>query len=1015
MRLLLSKLTVLLLVLLALPALAQSRRVTGQVTSAEDGTPLPGVSIVAKGTSRGTQSDANGNYSLELPPNINTLVFSFVGVTTQEISVGDRTTANVTMSNDTRSLNEVVITGYGAQSKRNLTGNIASVGAREIQNVPVPTVEQALQGKVAGVQITSLNGKLGQGLQIRVRGSSSVTASNQPLYVIDGIPVTSQNQSSSDTSPTNPIADLNFNDVESVDILKDASAAAIYGSRASNGVVLITTKRGRTGKTQFELSAFGGASTPTHLRQFMNTQEYVGYIQGALANSETLGFAPFSQGDLGDIFTQLAGGVRANWEQAAVNTDWQQQAFQTAPIQQYDLSARGGDAKTKFFISGSYSDQQGILVKNRFQRLSGRVNVDHSATDKLTLGVSMNVARTTNNRLGNDNLFSTNMQIVALPTFTPITDPNTGELSRSFTLYYNPLLNRDFSTNVTTVNRLFGTAYADYKILTGLAFRTEIGTDVLLQREYQYYGRETAQSVGTPNGQAYNAYTQIGNYTTNNYFSYGKTFAEKHDVDATLGMSYQESIRDFTSATGQQFPSNRYQQLSSAGLIVGGEGTETRFSFLSYFLRANYQFNRRYLVGVSARADGSSRFGANNRYGIFPAASVGWIVSEEPFMKNISALSLLKLRASYGLTGNAEIGNFASRALYTATGYAGVSGQYQGQLENPDLKWERTAQTDIGLEFGLLNDRISGEIDYYVKNTSDLLLNVSVPGTTGYSTQLRNIGSLQNRGVELVINSQNIKGEFQWTTSLNLAHNANKITNLNGQVITGGYINRAVEGQPLGVFFTREYAGVDPNNGDALYYRNTANTDGSVDRTTTNNPNLATQVVVGNPNPKLIGGLTNNFSYKGIDLNVLFQGQFGNDIYNGAGPYMSANGDYFDNQTRDQLNSWKQPGDITNVPQARFYGGNGTVASSRYLQRGDFVRLRTVTLGYNLPKSILNRLKMNRVRVYASAVNLLTFTKYTGWDPEVNSDATAGNIGLGNDFYSAPQARTITGGLQIGF
>lgn len=1014
MRQLLSKLTIVLCLLLTMPALAQNRRVTGQVTSADDGTPLPGVSVVAKGTSRGTQSDANGNYALELPPNISTLVFSFVGVTTQEVSIGSRSAVNVAMSNDTRSLNEVVVTGYGAQSKRNLTGNIASVAAKDIQNVPVPSIEQAIQGKVAGVQITSLNGKLGQGLQIRVRGSSSVTASNQPLYVIDGIPVTSQSQSS-DVSPTNPIADLNMNDVESFEVLKDASASAIYGSRASNGVVLITTKRGRTGKTQFELSAFGGASTPTHLRQFMNTQEYVSYIQGALANSTALGYAPFTQADLGDIFTQLAGGVRANWAQAAVNTDWQRQAFQTAPIQQYDLSARGGDNKTKFFISGGYSDQNGILVKNRFQRLSGRVNVDHSATDKLTLGVSVNVARTTNNRLSNDNDFSTPMQIVALPTFTPLTDPTTGELSRSFTLYYNPLLNRDFSTNVTTVNRLFGTVYADYKILPGLAFRTEAGTDVLLQREYQYYGRETAQSTGTPNGQGYNAYTQIGNYTTNNYFSYGKTFAEKHDVDATLGMSYQESIRDFTSATGQQFPSNRYQQLSSAGVIVGGEGTETRFSFLSYFLRANYRFNNRYLFGASARVDGSSRFGANSRYGIFPAASVGWIITEEPFMKRIPTLSLLKLRASYGLTGNAEIGNFSSRALYSATSYAGVSGQYQGQLENPNLKWERTAQTDIGLEFGLFDNRISGEVDYYVKNTSDLLLNVNVPGTTGYSTQLRNIGSLQNKGVEVVLNTQNVRGAFQWTTSLNLAHNANKITNLNGQVIQGGFINRAVEGQPIGVFFTREYAGVDPNNGDALYYTNTTNTDGTINRTTTNNPNAATQVVVGNPNPKLIGGITNTFSYKGIDLNVLFQGQFGNDIYNGGGQYMSANGDYFDNQTRDQLNSWKKVGDITSVPQARFYGGNGTAPSSRYLQRGDFVRLRTLTLGYALPKAIISRLKMTRVRIYASAVNLLTFTKYTGWDPEVNSDATAGNIGLGNDFYSAPQARTITGGLQIGF
>ncbi len=1018
--------------LLTQSATAQDRRVTGKVTSAEDGQPLPGVSVVVKGTTRGTQTDADGNYTISLTRNAGSLVFSFVGTNTKELSIGNQTTINVVMTNDSRSLDEVVVVGYGSESKRNLTGNIASVSAKDIQNVPVPSVEQALQGKVAGVQITSLNGKLGQGLQIRVRGSSSVTASNQPLYVIDGIPVTSQDQSSS-SAPTNPIADLNFNDIESLQILKDASASAIYGSRASNGVVLITTKKGRAGKTQFELSGFGGFSTPTHKREFLNTQEYVKYVQDALANSAALGQDPFSQTDLADIFTQLTGGDRASWEQAKVNTNWQDQIYQSAPIQQYDLSARGGDAKTRFFISGGYSDQNGILIKNRFQRLSGRVNLDHSATDKLTIGANLNVARTTNNRLSNDNAFSTPMQIVALPFFTPLNDPTTGQLSSDFTLYYNPLLNRDFSSNVTTVNRFFGNVYADYKIVPGLSFRTELGTDQLIQRENQYYGRETARNTSTPNGQGFDSWTQVSNYTTNNFLTFGQTFAQKHDVDATVGMSYQESTRTYNDLTAQQYPSDAYKQISSAAKVTGGNGTLSTFSFLSYFARANYRFNNRYLLGVSGRIDGSSRFGANNRYGFFPAASVGWILTEESFLKSIPTISLLKLRASYGITGNAEIGNFSSRGLYSGlasyagstgqAGYAGTPGQVPSQIANPDLKWEKTAQTDVGLEFGLLNNRISGEIDYYIKQTSDLLLNVNVPGSTGYRTQLRNVGSLENKGIEFVLNTQNTTGAFQWTTSLNIAHNTNKITNLGGQVIQGGYINRAIEGQPIGVFFTREYAGVNPANGDALYYKNTTitNPDGSksIDRTTVNSDanqiNQAQQVVVGNPNPTYIGGVTNTFAYKGIDLSVLFQGQFGNSIYNGAGQYMSANGDYFDNQTRDQLNSWKKPGDITSVPQARFYGGNGTANSSRYLQKGDFVRLKTVTLGYTFPKAMTSKLGLTRVRIYASGVNLLTFTKYTGWDPEVNTDYLQSNIALGNDFYSAPQARTITGGLTIGF
>jgi len=991
--------------------------VTGKVISAEDGAALPGVSIVAKGTTRGTQTDAEGNYSIVLPANIGTLIFSFVGVTTQEVAVGNQSVVNVTLSSDTRSLNEVVVTGYGSESKRNLTGNIAKVASKDIENIPVPSVEQAIQGKVAGVQITSLNGKVGQGLQIRVRGSSSLTASSQPLYVIDGIPITSSDQSST-TAPTNPIADLNPNDIESLEILKDASAAAIYGARASNGVVLITTKKGKSGKTVFEASASAGASKPTHLRQWLNTQQYVQLFQEARANSEALGIPVYSETSLTNRFTRYAAGDPAGWQgdNPKYNTDWQQEAFQKAPTQQYDLNARGGDAKTRFFISGQYFDQSGIIIKNRFRRLSGRVNLDHTATDKLTLGVNFNLSHSINDRVSNDNAFSTPMQIIALPPMTPVIDPRTNQLSGDYTLYYNPLLNRDFAALQARVYRIIGNAYADYKLLPGLSFRTEFGTDLLSQQEEEYYGRETARNTGAPNGLGSNTFRQVANYTTNNYFTFGRTIQEKHDIDGTLGMSYQESRNNFSSVTGQQFPSDAYKQITSAGKITAGDGQESRFSFLSYFARVNYRFNNKYLVGVSGRVDGSSRFGTNNKYGFFPAASVGWIVTEEPFLKNVAALSLLKLRASYGLTGNAEIGNFSSLALYSATGYVGVPGQAPSQIPNPDLTWEKTLQTDIGLEFGFLNNRFTGEIDYYLKNTSGLLLNVNVPGSSGFRTQLRNVGKLENKGFEFVFNSNNLNGRFKWTTSLNLAYNKNVIKDLGGTTITGSFLNRAQEGQPLGVFVGPEYAGVDPQNGDALYYRNTLNTDGSRDRTTTNNYNDAAYVPLGSPTPKFIGGITNTFSFAGIDLSVLFNGQFGNYIYNGGGKFQSANGDFFDNQSVDQLKRWQKPGDITNVPQARLLGGNGTGESSRYLQKGDFVRLRTVTLGYTLPKSLINRLKLSRVRLYATGQNLLTFTGYTGWDPEVNSDAYTSNpVNLGIDFYSAPQPRTIIGGIQIGF
>ena len=996
--------------------LAQEITVTGKVTTAEDNSVLPGVSVQVQGTQRGTQTDASGNYSISTSPT-SILIFSFVGMIPQEVTVGNRSQIDVQLSSDARSLSEVVVTGYGTQSKRNLTGNIAKVSGAEIANTPVTTFEQALQGRAAGVQVTSLNGKLGQGMQMRIRGSSSVTASNEPLYVLDGIPLTTKDQGTS-SAPQNPLADINFNDIESIDILKDASAAAIYGARASNGVVLITTKKGKTGKTKFNVGYQMGSSKPTHLRDWLNTAQYVELFSEAVQNEIDAGNLPanYLTGSTYSRFTRYAAGDREGWENSKYDTDWQAEAFQKAPMGQFDISASGGDPKTRFFVSAQYLDQKGILIKNSFKRLSGRINLDHKATDKLTLGVNVNLARTINGRLSNDNAFSTPLQIIALPPMTPVIDPRTNELSGNYTLYYNPLLNRDFSSNVSTSYRTIGNIFAEYKFTNWLKFRSEVGTDLYNLNEDQYFGKETSRNTGAPNGQGYSSWAQVTNYTTNNFFTLGQTFADKHDVDVTVGMTFQKSEASYNSVTGQEFPSNAYRKVISAANITAGSSSGSNFSFLSYFGRANYRFLNKYLLSVSGRVDGSSRFGANNRYGFFPAASVGWVISDESFMQDIPSLSLLKLRASYGLTGNAEIGNFDSYGLYRGdAGYAGVPGQRPEQIENPDLRWEQTTQTDVGLEFGFFGGRLSGEVDYYIKTTRDLLLNVNVPGTSGFRTQLRNIGNLENKGWEFVLRSDNTTGAFKWNTSLNLAANRNKILNLDGQVIEGGYINRAVEGQPIGSFYSIEYAGVDPANGDALYYVNEERPDGTLDRNTTNDPNVAQRVVIGNPNPKLVGGISNSFSYKGLEFNILFQGQTGNDIYNGGGKFQSANGDFFDNQTVDQLNRWQKPGDITNVPQARLFGANGTAESSRYLQKGDYLRLKTATLSYTLPTSLTNRAKLDRVRLYVTGQNLLTFTKYTGWDPEVNADYLAGNIGLGNDFYSAPQAKTIIVGINLGF
>ena len=1008
----------------SLSLLAQDRRITGKVVSAGDSSPLPGVSVQIKGTSKGTSTDATGNYAISVPAGKSTLEIRSVGFNPQSLQIGSQTIINITLSESENALGEIVVVGYGTTKKSNLTGNVAQINSKAIENLPVVTVEQAIQGRAAGVFVESGNGKVGQGVKMRIRGSSSVSAGNEPLYVIDGIPMTTTPGGSTADVP-NPMADINFNDIESIEILKDASAAAIYGARGSNGVVLLTTKKGKAGNTNFNLTYFTGISEATGHRKFLNTADYVTLFKEARANSG------FSVAGGENRFTRYAVGEKTRWSDPTspnyTNTVWEDQVFRKGSINQIDLNITGGTEKTKFYASGSYSKQDGILVKNSFERISSRINIDHKASDKISLGINASLSRTFNTRLANDNAFSTPLQIIALAPMSPIFDPRTitptnpiGDYTDTYngvdvTQYYNPLVSIKNSNNTTETYRTIGNVFGNWNIINGLSFRTEYGFDMSFRNDDQYNGKKTVRnSVNAGNGEAFKNNTNIFNYNTNNFFSYNKVFDQKHDLNAVLGMSYQQSKRTSIDATGRDLPSDAYKTIASGATKADANSFERTFSFLSYFSRLNYKLDNKYLLGLSGRVDGSSRFGANNRYGFFPAVSAGWIISEESFLKEVRQISLLKLRGSFGYTGNAEINNFGSLGLYTAVGYGGIPGQRQFQLENPDLKWEKTAQTDIGLEIGFFNNRISAEVDYYTKNTTDLLLNVNVPGTSGFASQLKNVGELENKGWEFVLRTDNKFGDLTWRASVNAAINKNKVLNLQGQVITGGFLNRAVEGQPLSVFFGPEYAGVDVDNGDALYYLNTTKTDGTIDRTKTNDVNLAENVVIGNPNPKWIGGITNDFNYKGIDFSFTFQGVYGNDVYNGAGKFMSANGDFYDNQTLDQMNRWQKKGDVTNVPQARYVGGNGTAESSRYLEDASYTRLKTVTLGYNLPKSITDKLKLTRIRVYATANNLLTFTKYSGWDPEVNTDYLGG-IAAGNDFYAAPQSKTITVGLNLGF
>ena len=1006
---------------LAAPVAAQIGTVEGRVTDARTGETIPGANVLVEGTTIGASTDADGVFSFAAPPGTYQLLASFVGYlpASQPVVVAEGQTRRieVALEEDLLGLDEVFVVGFGTTSELALTGSVARVGEREIDDAVVNSFEQVLQGRAAGVTVQANNGKLGQGLQIRVRGSASVSAGNGPLYVVDGIPVTTENLSTNDAA-TNPLAQLSPNDISSIEVLKDASASAIYGSRGSNGVVLITTKSGFDGRTQFSVDVRRSASTPTRQVDLLNAQEYTTLLLEAAENSARLDPSYDYVGDVEGTFDFLAQGT--DWRTAAVDSDWQDRAFQTGDGVQVDVSARGGSQATRFFLSGSYSEEDGILIRDEYDRITGRLNLDHEVSDAFSVGANLGLSRVLNNRLSTDNSFATPVQIIAQAPISPIMVPGAGdemELNEN-TLYFNTLLYNDNTRFAVTGYRNLGNVFGDLRIAPSLRFRSEFGVDVLDQNTDEYYNSRVAENTGAAQGLAVNTWNRVVNYTTNNYLTFERDLGEDHGVEAVAGITYQDVGIQLTSVTGERFPNDDFQQVDGAAQITAGTATETGYRFLGYFGRANYSFNDRYFLSASGRVDGSSRFGSENRYGFFPAVSGAWVLSDEPFAQGLPGVSFLKLRASYGITGNAAIGNFASLGLWSEASFGGTPGIIPVQVENPDLRWERTSQVDAGIDFAFFGNRVSGEFDVYSKNTDDLLLGVNVPALTGYSTVLRNVGTLKNQGVELAFNARLVNARsFSWTSSFNVSTNRNEITDLDGQVIEGGFINRAIEGEPIGVFFGYEYAGVDPDNGDALYFVNEPGEGGAVlDPTaTTNDPNAANRVVIGSPHPDFSGGLNNALAFGPVEFQMFWQFVYGNEIYDGGGRFKTANGDFFDNQLSDQLDRWQQPGDVTDVPEARLYFGNGTAASSRYLYDGSYLRLKTLSVAFNIPAQYLRALNVQGARIYAIGTNLLTFTEYPWWDPEVNADYVAGNIGLGNEFYSAPQAWSVSLGLQFSF
>ncbi len=1016
---------------------AQQRKVTGTVVDASENTPIPGVNVLIKGTTTGTITDANGKFEISAAPE-DVLMFRLLGYKTEEVLVGAQTQLSINLFPDIETLSEIIVVGYGTQIKSKVTGNIAKVGGEEIKNMPVPSVELAMQGKAAGVFIESVTGKATSATRVRIRGTTSLSGGNEPLYVIDGIPINNE-ALNLHGGAINPLASINFNDVESIEILKDAAAAAIYGARGANGVVLITTKKGKKGEATFEFNYQRGVSVASNRRDFMNAEEYIKFFRMAGRNADRyemrLDNAPeedsinydFWQTFVEKRLKRYSGHAaildeNGNYLGSAVNTDWQDLVFQTAKNTSVDFSARGGSDKLRYFTSLGFTEQEGIVISNGFKRMSGRLNLENNAREWVDLGVNMTMSVTDLKQINADNAFANPIQAVALAPITPVRDTNGILYDRPTTTYYNPLRHSEYAHRKINEYRNITNAYANIKFNKMLTWQNEIGYDLYTLKENHKLGELT--NDGQNGGYGFSNYGQLQTFVTKSLLDFKGTFGD-FGVSAIAGTELLYAVRDRTWVTGERFPMDAFITLDAAGSITEGKQTLEKYSFLSYISRATLDYQEKILLSISGRIDGSSRFGKNNRYGFFPAASVGYILTKEEFLADNSTISFLKPRLSFGKTGNAEIGNYRHLGTFTSTQYNNVAGLTPYNVPNADLTWETTNQYNAGIDFGLLNNRLTGEIDYFMKKTSDLLFEVPVPGVSGYSTMLKNIAATENKGFEISLTANILTGNLKWNTNVNFSYLKNKVTNLAEQEIvdpgSSRFMNVLMLGQPIGVFYGAEYAGVDPTNGDALWYVNGPNgVDSLGNRLTTNQFDEANFVVLGSPMPDKMFSITNSFEYTvagfKLDLSFMFQGVFGNKIHLAGDPYMAASGEWFDNQLRSQLNAWTPTNKNTNVPEARLIFANGTESrSSRYLEDGSYVKLRTVQFGITLPKSLLNQYKVNNIRLFVTGHNLLTFTKYTGWDPEVSSDAFVNNLRSGIDFYSPPQPRSLVFGVNMSF
>ncbi len=1026
-------------------ALAQTGNIKGNILD-ENGEPAFAVTVYIKELNKGVTSDFEGNYDLtNIPAGTYHILFRFVGykeiVKTVQATNGTVSLPVIELEQTNEMIEEVVVVGYGTTLQRDVTGSIARVKAEDLENVVTPSFEQSIQGRAAGVQITSANGVAGAPVKVNIRGSNSISAGSEPLYVIDGIPMTSGSfDPGSLGSGSNALTDLNPDDIESIEILKDAAATAIYGSRGANGVVLITTKKGKVGKTKFNVSYYSGAIEATRKLDLLNATEMLALRNRARAEAgkdpetATTVLANVNNGDqwtraMADSFALLGG------------TNWVDQMIRTGNIHNLSVNATGGSENLLFYYGGTYRKEEGFLVGNDYERVNGRINLENKASERLKIGMTVGLTFSENGRVRTGDAGGLGWAQQMMP-YIPVYDEN-GDL---FNPAGNPLWYIENQTFTSNGFRSLSNIYLDYKVLDKVKFRSEFGYDYFNQVEFEFNPRNPFD----PNSSAssWDRRTNVKNWTTNNFFTFSDTVGENSVVDALLGMAVQNSYTVGVGLNGYNFVNDFLQNPGTASSDnQGGYAYETGYGFVSYFTRLNYKLKDKYLFSFSLRNDGSSRFGSNSRYGWFPAISGGWILSDEDFLKESKKIEFLKLRASYGFAGNAEIGDFASLGYYVPTnGYAGQNGTAPAQLPNQDLTWEKSKQFDVTLDYAFVNNRIYGNLTYYSKKSYDLLMFLALPTSSGFPGIWQNVGALQNSGVEFTLSTKNLSKKLMWSTDFNIAFNRNRVVDVSGlppDAFESGQPGegRVVIGESAGIHYVVRSAGVQETNGQLTAY----NVDGTIQADQDGNPvmndvNAGTElyydlngnhmtfanptgdfygdnrVAVGNPVPKFIGGMTNNFKYKNFDLNILLSFVYGNTIYDD--PAKSQIGLYKSVNQRNEIeNSWNADNSSSTIPSLNQYVTG--VNSDRWIYDASYIRLRSLSLGYSLSKKKCNKLKIQSARIFVNGSNLFILTKFPGWDPEVlrnvEPNSQAGNVSFAGPSYQTPQARMVTAGIKLGF